>query len=244
MIARMLPSPCRPSVVVAGLALVSVTGCHGLGRSTRRRAFRNMASIDPNQPASCARSRRIRTSSNRRTSWKSRFMPPFPDWSTRHFTVQADGNVDLGFAGDVYVSGLTLAEAEERIAAPVERRWPRSQATKPSRPYRVSVRLANGQSKYYYVIGTVTTQGKVKVNANDTVLDAILQAGLKSNSLPEKAYLVRPHPLGRTGPGFQDRLVRHQGPGRHADELPGLPRRSGHRPGHQAARADQQPAGN
>jgi polysaccharide export outer membrane protein len=36
----------------------------------------------------------------------------------------------------------------------------------------------------------------VKANANDTVLDAILQAGLKSNSLPEKAYLVRPHPLG------------------------------------------------
>jgi polysaccharide export outer membrane protein len=46
------------------------------------------------------------------------------------------------------------------------------------------------------VIGTVTTPGRVKSNANDTVLDAILQAGLKSNSLPEKAYLVRPHPLG------------------------------------------------
>ena len=30
----------------------------------------------------------------------------------------------------------------------------------------------------------------------NTVLDAILLAGLKSNSLPEKAYLVRPHPLG------------------------------------------------
>ena len=28
------------------------------------------------------------------------------------------------------------------------------------------------------------------------MLDAILQAGLKTNSLPEKAYLVRPHPVG------------------------------------------------
>ena len=72
----------------------------------------------------------------------------------------------------------------------------RVKRTKPSQPYRVSVRLATGQSKYYYVIGTVATQGKFKANANDTVLDAILQAGLKSNSLPEKAYLVRPHPLG------------------------------------------------
>ena len=46
------------------------------------------------------------------------------------------------------------------------------------------------------MLGTVATQGRFKANANDTVLDAILQAGLKSNSLPEKAYLVRPHPLG------------------------------------------------
>ena len=109
--------------------------------------------------------------------------------------VQADGNVDLGFAGDVYVSGLTLAEAEERIAVQLNDAA-RRQDTKPSKPYRVSVRLATGQSKYYYVLGTVATQGKFKANANDTVLDAILQAGLKSNSLPEKAYLVRPHPLG------------------------------------------------
>jgi polysaccharide export outer membrane protein len=64
------------------------------------------------------------------------------------------------------------------------------------RPYRVSVRVANGQSKYYYVLGAVGTQGKFKSNANDTVLDAILQAGLKTNSLPEKAYLVRPHGVG------------------------------------------------
>ncbi len=58
------------------------------------------------------------------------------------------------------------------------------------------MRLANGQSKYYYVIGEVNTPGRFKVTGNELVLDAIVQAGLKSNSLPEKAYLVRPHPLG------------------------------------------------
>ena len=99
-----------------------------------------------------------------------------------------------GIAGDVYVSGLTLVEAEERIALQLNDAA-RSQGTPPSQPYRVSVRLATGQSKYYYVLGAVATQGKFKSNANDTVLDAILQAGLKTNSLPEKAYLVRPHPL-------------------------------------------------
>ncbi len=72
----------------------------------------------------------------------------------------------------------------------------RNQTNRPSRPYKVSVRVATNQSKYYYVIGAVATQGRFKSNANDTVLDAILVAGLKTNSLPEKAYLVRPHPLG------------------------------------------------
>src|SRR3954451_16825984 len=30
-------------------------------------------------------------------------------------TVQADGVVDLGFSGDVYLSGLTLAQAEQKV---------------------------------------------------------------------------------------------------------------------------------
>ncbi len=72
----------------------------------------------------------------------------------------------------------------------------RATNAKPSQPYRVSVRLANGQSKYYYVIGSVTTQGRFKSTGSETVLDAILLAGLRSYSVPEKAYLVRPHPLG------------------------------------------------
>ena len=62
-------------------------------------------------------------------------------------------------------------------------------------PVEVSVRLVSGsQSKFYYVLGSVTTQGKFPIVGNETVLDAILQAGLRSNSNPAKAYLVRPHP--------------------------------------------------
>ena len=59
----------------------------------------------------------------------------------------------------------------------------------------MSVRLATGsQSKFYYVLGAVTTQGRSPILGNETVLDAILEAGLRSNSNPQKAYLVRPHP--------------------------------------------------
>ena len=65
------------------------------------------------------------------------------------------------------------------------------------------MRLANPQSKFYYVMGTVQTQGRFPIKGNETALDAILQAGLKSNSLPEKAYLVRPH-----RPGEPDQVLK------------------------------------
>jgi polysaccharide export outer membrane protein len=120
--------------------------------------------------------------------------PPTPDLQMTTLVVQADGNLDLGFAGDVYVAGLTLEQVEQKVAqhlAALGGSQPRRE------PYRVSVRLVNGtQSKSYYVLGTVTTQGRFPITGNETVLDAILTAGLRSNSIPEKAYLVRPQPAG------------------------------------------------
>jgi polysaccharide export outer membrane protein len=112
------------------------------------------------------------------------------------FVVRSDGNIDLGFAGDVYVAGLTLAQVEQKIA----QHFPAAGSAGGDRrrePVEVSVRLVNGsQSKFYYVLGTVSNQGKFPITGNETVLDGIVAAGLRSNSLPEKAYLVRPHPNG------------------------------------------------
>jgi polysaccharide export outer membrane protein len=116
-------------------------------------------------------------------------------------TVQADGVVDLGFVGDIYLAGLTLAQAEQKIAEYLQ---PFAAQKKVHEPIEVSVRLVNGsQSKFYYVIGAVTTQGRFPIIGNETVLDAILAAGLRSNSQPEKAYLVRAHP-----PNAQDQILR------------------------------------
>ena len=39
------------------------------------------------------------------------------------------------------------------------------QNVKVRQPYRVSVRLANSQSKFYYVMGTVNTQGRFPIGA-------------------------------------------------------------------------------
>jgi len=188
-------SPSWRSIAMAAVLLISVTGCHGLGKKHEAKSVPQYGIIDPHQPGELRKISETPYVIEPPDELEILVQPPFPDWTPSNFTVKADGYVDLGLAGDVYVSGLTLAEAEERISLQVNDAA-RAQAPRPGQPYRVSVRLATGQSKYYYVLGTVTTQGRVKSNANDTVLDAILQAGLKSNSLPEKAYLVRPHPLG------------------------------------------------
>jgi polysaccharide biosynthesis/export protein len=122
--------------------------------------------------------------------------PDIPELNQRSATVLIDGNIDLGFAGDVYVAGLTLEQAERKITQQLQRFAP-ADGGRDKKPLEVSVRLRNGSlSKFYYVIGTVSTQGRFAVSGNDTVLDAILLAGLKSNSQPEKAYLIRPHPNG------------------------------------------------
>jgi polysaccharide export outer membrane protein len=122
--------------------------------------------------------------------------PEIPELNQRSAVIAIDGNIDLGFAGDVYLAGLTLEQAERKITQQLQRFAP-ADGGRDKKPLEVSVRLRNGSlSKFYYVLGTVSTQGRFPVTGNDTVLDAILQAGLKSNSLPERAYLVRPHPNG------------------------------------------------
>lgn len=108
--------------------------------------------------------------------------------------VRADGNIDLGFYGDCYVAGLTLDEVERKLT---ERLEPIVRARGLSKPLQVSVRLVNGRdSKRYYVVGTVANENSFPLNGNETVLDGILLAGLRSNSLPDKAYLARPRPDG------------------------------------------------
>lgn len=116
MIARMLPSPCRPSVVVASLALVWLTGCHGLAKKHEAKSIPQFGIIDPDQPAELRKVSQNSYIIEPPDELEITVLPSYPDWSTTTFTVLADGNVDLGFAGDVYVSGLTLVEAEERIA--------------------------------------------------------------------------------------------------------------------------------
>lgn len=189
----------RLALAVLPLALA---GCLGIGSRHSEDKIPHLGEIDPNQP------RELQMVS----------MPPYtvepPDeleisakpaalgLAIMTPTVQTDGVIDLGYYGDVYVAGLRLEEIERKIAIQLSQ-YAKSHKIKLDEPIEVSVRLVNGsQSNTYYVLGTVTTQGKFPLTGNETVIDAILTAGLRSNSLPEKAYLVRPHP-----PGEPDQIL-------------------------------------
>jgi polysaccharide biosynthesis/export protein len=179
---------------LAVVPLVALAGCSGLHGRMAAKHVPQFGVIDPNQPRELHMVSMPAYVVEPPDELELTVRPAPADLPTSTLTVQSDGNLDLGLFGDVYVAGLTLEQVEQKVA---QHLVARNKGGGPRPNYVVSARLANGsQSKFYYVLGTVGTQGKFPITGNDTVLDAILTAGLKSNSLPEKAYLVRPHPAG------------------------------------------------
>jgi polysaccharide export outer membrane protein len=173
---------------------LAVSGCHGVGKRFHESHIPQYGCIDPNQPRELQMVSMPAYVVEPPDALEINVRPPFADLPSNPVIVQADGNIDLAFAGDVYVAGLTLEQVEQKVS---QQLMARAGADRPDKPYEVSVRVSDSAvSKSFYVIGTVNKQGRYPSTGNETVLDAILEAGLKVNSLPEKSYLVRPHPAG------------------------------------------------
>jgi polysaccharide biosynthesis/export protein len=102
-------------------------------------------------------------------------------------TVLADGTIDLGKYGRLYVAGKSVPEIEAAVQAAVKA------VEKDEDIGFIDVRLVNRQSKVYYVLGEVTTPGKFQLVGNETVLDGILAAGgMTDRSSWRDVILVRP----------------------------------------------------
>lgn len=129
---------------------------------------------------------------------------------TGEYLVRPDGTVNLGWYGDVYVSGLTLQEVKEKIVLHLRKYltdeglglW-KTDANRdalevdPGQTDRVFVDIAEYNSKFYYVMGDVAVPGKISITGNETVLDAISNAGgLLAFAAPGNIRLVRPAPPG------------------------------------------------
>jgi len=188
---RMLPARYIASLLLC--ASPAVVGCSALNQHSEKK-IPHYGVVDPHQPKELDMVSMPAYVIEPPDEIEVTVRPASFILDTSTLVIRQDGVADLGFYGDVYLSGLTLEDAERKIA---QHLMPFAAKQKIQEPIEVSVRLVNGtSSKQYYVLGTVTTQGKFPLNGSETVLDAILQAGLRTNSLPEKAYLVRPHPAG------------------------------------------------
>jgi polysaccharide export outer membrane protein len=127
--------------------------------------------------------------------------------------VRPDGKISLGFYGEVYVAGLTVPEAKEKIILHL-RKFLRDEALglldldrldKDGKPAAVDPRdsatvfldVTAYNSKNYYVLGDVLITGKLPITGNETVLDALNYAGgLMPTAAPQNIRLVRPAPPG------------------------------------------------
>ena len=196
MTARMLIHPCRPLLLAAAAGAPGVGGLPWLRSKHEAKKIPQLGTIDPSQPAELRKVSQSPYVIEPPDELEITTKPPLPTSMTTPFVVRGDGFVDLGLFGEAYVYGLTLSEAEERIAV---------QLNDAARTADPGGRRKSIWSPFAWrtVRANTTTcwerwpaPGRFKAGGNDTVLDAILQAGLKSNSLPEKAYLVRPHALG------------------------------------------------
>lgn len=183
------------AAALLGLALISsLTGCRSMARHEQNK-IPQIGVIDPSQPKELEKTTLPPRVVEPPDELELNVRPADPELISTRFVVQPEGTIDLGLYGDVYVTGLTLDQIELKVAQHLANHHAiRRTGRKP--PTDVSVRLSDDQSKFFYVVGTVSNQGRFPVIGGTTVLDALLQAGLRSNSLPEKAYLVRPHPAG------------------------------------------------
>ncbi len=194
--ARTLPTSGR-SLVVAPIALAILAagpfGC-GLLDEHQNNKIPQYGYIDPNLPRELKKVSLPQHAVEPTDSLRINVVPTSLGFPNSAYVVRADGSIDLEFFDDLYVAGLTLQEIERKLLL---RLLPIAAQKKIEEPVQVSVQLdGTARTRRYYVLGTVNNPRWYPLAGHETVLDGILEAGLRTNSLPEKAYLVRPHPTG------------------------------------------------
>ncbi len=180
--------------VLLGLMSLTSTGCV-LRRRLAERKVKQLGSVDPAQHREMSLSANAPYVIEPPDSLEVRIRPDTIGAIPSSVTVQADGVIDLGFAGRIYVAGLQLDQAESVIAQKLSL-FAKKQKKTLDEPIEVNIRLDESKSKFFYVLGKGVQQARFAVTGRETVLDAIMQSQVKSNAILEKTYLVRPHSQG------------------------------------------------
>ncbi|MHB1557028.1 MAG: sigma-70 family RNA polymerase sigma factor [Isosphaeraceae bacterium] len=158
--------------------------------------------------------------------------------------VRPDGKISLGFYGEVYVAGLSLAEAKEKIVRHLRGYInddalgltdsddePNAQKTVPPARLRLTDRVfvdvTAMNSKYFYVQGAVREPGRLPFTGQETVLDALnIVGGLSPRADYAHVVLHRVEPRGTgkrpvTLPVNVDEIVMGSDPTTNYQLLPG-----------------------
>jgi RNA polymerase sigma factor (sigma-70 family) len=127
--------------------------------------------------------------------------------------VRPDGKISLGFYGEVYVAGLSLPEAKEKIVLHLKKYLsdevlglvntdpetgkPSGGKTAPADSDRVFVDVSAYNSRFYYVMGEVAGPGRFPFTGSERVLDVVhLAGGLLPDADRAKIKLMRMFPKG------------------------------------------------
>lgn len=109
--------------------------------------------------------------------------PNAPEIDNVRPAIRPDGYMTMYLLGDVFAAGKTptqlAAEIEEKILQYYQ-------------DVTVQVEVTGFNSKRYYVAGE-TNAGPRQYNGTDTVLDAVLEAGIPATAMPERLVVLRPN---------------------------------------------------
>jgi polysaccharide export outer membrane protein len=109
--------------------------------------------------------------------------PNAPEIHNAQVTLRPDGVVTIYLLGDVFAAGKTPTQLASEIEEKILKYY--VDAT-------VQVEVVGFNSKFYYMAGE-TGAGPKAYTGKDTVLDAVLRAGIPRSAWPEKLVVLRPN---------------------------------------------------
>jgi polysaccharide export outer membrane protein len=128
--------------------------------------------------------------------------PNAPELHNVSVQLRPDGYVTFYLLGDIFAAGKTPSQLGTEIEEKVMRFY--QDAT-------VQVTMTGFRSKVYYMAGE-TNMGPRPYTGRDTVLDAVLSAGVPRTSWPSKLYILRPDENGgatkRMSINFKDMIAK------------------------------------
>lgn len=109
--------------------------------------------------------------------------PNAPELHNTSVTLRPDGVITVYLLGDVFAAGKTPTQLASEIEEKILKYY---------QDVTVQIEVTGFNSKVYYMAGE-TAMGPKPYTGKDTVLDAVLRAGIPRSAWPEKLVVLRPN---------------------------------------------------